>query len=228
MLDPNNSFFTADTHFGHDELYGHKGMRKEFKNSDEGDAHMIDKWNEVVPPGGAVIHVGDFTFGRAGKRGLDYWKEISSQLNGTIILILGNHDDCLKVPEILSLPKFVWAGVRRRLTVIDPTGNVQRKNQPSYQEIVVDHFPLRVWDKKRYGSWHLHGHMHNSIPPFDLSFDVGVDTNDFKPYTYAQVKAKMASLNARQRQEVRQPFSPRVHEIGTLTPKAMESRKHHE
>lgn len=227
MLDPNNTFFTADPHFGHDALYHSvKGMRrvevkngrpKGFKNSDEGDAYMIKQYNEVVPPGGITVIIGDFTFGRADKRGLDYWKEIVSQLNGTIMFVLGNHDDAVPVGALLTLPKIVWVGVRRRLTVLDPEGNVQRKNLPSYQEIVVDHFPLEVWDKKSYGSWHLHGHMHGVLPPRGLRLDVGVDTNRFKPYTYAQVKAKMASLGVRQRKEIRAEPQQGTGTLGTCT-----------
>lgn len=205
MLDANNTFFTSDPHFGHDGLYHPtKGMRKTFRNSREGDAHLINQWNSVVPPGGFVCHVGDFTFGRAGKADLDFWKEISSQLNGNIIFVMGNHDDGLKIRDILSLPKFVWAGVLRRVTVADPEGNVRRKNQPSYQEIVLCHYPMEVWEKKSYGSWHLHGHMHGTpLNHVGLRMDVGVDTHNFKPYTYAEVKAKMASTKARQRLEFR-------------------------
>jgi calcineurin-like phosphoesterase family protein len=221
MLDPNNTFFTADPHFGHEALYHPvTGMRRVkikdgrpvgFKNADEADAYMIEKYNEVVPPGGVTIIIGDFTYGRANKRGLSYWKDIVSQLNGTIMFILGNHDDAVPVHDLLSIPKLVWVGVRRRITVLDPEGNVQRKNNPSYQEILVDHYPLEVWDKKKFGAWHLHsgswhahGHMHASLPSRGLRIDVGVDTNKFKPYTYAQVKERMAKLGVKMRKEVRQ------------------------
>lgn len=44
------------------------------------------------------------------------------------------------------------------------------------------------------GSWHLYGHSHGNLPddPNSLSFDVGVDTNNFKPYSLKDVERIMA------------------------------------
>jgi calcineurin-like phosphoesterase family protein len=191
-LDPNLTYFTGDTHFGG------------FRNNDQ---EVIDAWNSVVPTGGTVCHLGDFTDGRVSKKGIDFWREISSKLNGNIIFILGNHDDGVRSGDIVKLPKFTWAGPVRRVMVKDPEGNVQRQQNESYQEIVLFHYPMRAWVKKSQGSWHLFGHMHGNLPPHDLSFDVGVDTHKFRPWTYQEVKDKMARLRKagglKQKREIR-------------------------
>lgn len=193
-LDPNLTFFTSDQHFG-------SSWRKKT------DQFLIDSWNSVVPPGGTVCFIGDFTDGRDGGKGKDYIFDILSKLNGNVMFIFGNHDDNISVSELTKHNKVVWAGVRRRISVKDPEGNVQRVENESYQEIVIDHFPIRAWEKKTFGSWHLYGHMHGTTKPHDLSFDVGVDVHDFKPWSYAQVKAKMARLreknNLKVKKEVR-------------------------
>jgi calcineurin-like phosphoesterase family protein len=53
---------------------------------------IIRRWNERVKPQDTVYHLGDFCF-RSGQQGngtpSDYW---SSQLNGKIIHVRGNHD----------------------------------------------------------------------------------------------------------------------------------------
>ena len=49
---------------------------------------MIAKWNSVVKPTDFVIHVGDFCDG-----GVVDLIEYRKRLNGSIILVKGNHDD---------------------------------------------------------------------------------------------------------------------------------------
>ncbi len=41
------------------------------------------------------------------------------------------------------------------------------------------------------GSWHLYGHSHSMLPPFGKSFDIGVDSWDYTPLSYEQVKKEM-------------------------------------
>lgn len=201
-LDPNLTFFTADFHFGDDDLYTSPTSVRPFRCAEQADEFFIKKWNSKVPTGGTVCVVGDISGGRAAKVSIDHLSRIISQLNGTIILILGNHDD-LGPREYSKIQKIVWVGPIRRVSVADPEGNVQRKDLPPYQEIVLFHYPMRAWEKKTQGAWHLFGHMHNNLPPHDLSFDVGVDTNKGNVYSYAEVKAKMKSFNVKMRKEHR-------------------------
>jgi calcineurin-like phosphoesterase family protein len=52
---------------------------------------------------------------------------------------------------------------------------------------------MKVWNKSHHGAWHLYGHSHGSLPDDinSLSFDVGVDSHDYKPISYEEVKRIM-------------------------------------
>jgi calcineurin-like phosphoesterase family protein len=53
---------------------------------------------------------------------------------------------------------------------------------------------MRSWPNSHYASWHLYGHHHGKLPPYGLSFDVGVDCWDFAPVSLGQVEEKMKTL----------------------------------
>jgi len=59
------------------------------------------------------------------------------------------------------------------------------------QDIILCHYPLRIWNKKHYGSWHFYGHEHNTLPGIGKSIDVGVDAHNFKPISFTQLKEIM-------------------------------------
>lgn len=51
----------------------------------------------------------------------------------------------------------------------------------------MSHYPMREWSGFWYNSIHLFGHVHNTLPDYGRSMDVGVDTNDFIPYSLEQI-----------------------------------------
>ncbi len=56
------------------------------------------------------------------------------------------------------------------------------------------HYAMRVWNASHHGSWHLYGHSHGTLPDdiTSLSFDIGVDSQHYKPLSYDEVKAIMS------------------------------------
>jgi len=77
-------FFTSDTHFGHKNIV--KYCERPFKNVEDMNQQLIERWNVVVKKEDTVFHLGDFVFrGRT--------KDFKDKLNGNIILIKGNHDN---------------------------------------------------------------------------------------------------------------------------------------
>ena len=76
-------FITADNHFFHGNIIRY--CNRPFNSYQEMNEVMIKKWNDKVSKNDLVIHLGDFAF--RNKAGL-----IRPKLNGTIILIRGNHD----------------------------------------------------------------------------------------------------------------------------------------
>ncbi len=59
------------------------------------------------------------------------------------------------------------------------------------QKIILFHYGLRTWHHDLRGSWHLYGHSHDKLPPYGKSFDVGVDSWNFTPLSFEDVKREM-------------------------------------
>lgn len=146
------------------------------------DQTLIERWNQVIPVKGAEVYVVGDMFLCPSKRAL----EIFDQLNGRIFLVRGNHDK--KMTRAVK-DRFVWIKERCRLKV----------REDNNQEIILDHYAGRTWDKAIHGSWQLYGHSHGKMSedPNLLSFEVGVDCHDFFPLSYIQVKERMLTKKAR-------------------------------
>lgn len=129
---------------------------------------MIRRWNEVVSKNDTVYHLGDFAF--------NHFNKCFYALNGNKILIKGNHD---KSPT-LKLP---WGSIHDILEV-----------NHEGQKIVLCHYAMRVWNASHRESWMLYGHSHGKLPPIMNSFDVGVDTNNFYPWSFKAVKEKIEAI----------------------------------
>jgi len=93
-----------------------------------------------------------------------------------VYLVLGNHDRVIK--KIVD--QFVW---------VKEIAEVNIRNQP----IVLCHYAMRVWHHSGRGAWQLYGHSHGKLPATEgsRSIDVGVDTNDFRPYSFDEIRAKL-------------------------------------
>ena len=167
-------FFTSDTHFYHSNVI--KYCDRPYKDATEMNAQMIMNWNKVVKPGDVVYHLGDFGF--ADPQAL---RRIRDQLNGNIIMVLGNHDKNLK--QIDNAFHSMHNGI------LEVTFKVEDEKIP----FVLCHYAMRVWNKRQYGAIHLHGHSHGSLPEDanSLSCDVGVDCWDYTPVSMDRILTKM-------------------------------------
>ena len=173
-------FFTADHHFGHDKIRGYTG--RPFATVEEMDQALIDRWNAVVGPEDVVYHLGDFTLTDS----LSPW--VHALRFGQLKIVPGGHDwRWLNHTEFMKLEP--------RVLVTPPLVTLELPSGGKWPLVVVlCHYPLLSWDRSHYGSLHLHGHSHGTIPN-DLSgdrqlppgqargsrIDVGVDCWDFTP-----------------------------------------------
>lgn len=176
-----NLWFTSDTHFNHSNIIGF--CNRPFANVEEMDAELIRRWNEVVPSDGIIFHLGDFAYG-----GSSIWNDRLSQLNGKKYLILGNHD--LKNIE----PGFThwFEQVTQQKTI-----------QVGGQTLILNHNPFLAYGGAFRDVWQLFGHVHSGprsrsgldVPRLNYllprQYDVGVDNNDYRPVSFAEVKAKI-------------------------------------
>jgi calcineurin-like phosphoesterase family protein len=165
-------WFTADQHFGHTNII--RFCDRPFTDADHMTEVLIANHNSVVEDGDTVYHLGDLTFQ------LDA-EQYVNRLKGTHHLIVGNHDH--KVFQKRKRP-----GVYT---------SIQDKKEVKWDghSFFLSHYSHRVWNKSHFGAIHLYGHSHGTIPDFGRSMDVGVDTNDFFPYSGFQVTELMDKVD---------------------------------
>lgn len=99
-------------------------------------------------------------------------------MNGYIIFIEGNHDKL----------------ARRNKHRFYNYHNGYHEATINGQHIVMSHYPMVVWNGKHRNSVMLHGHTHYNLPAsrknnLELGkiLDVGVDGNDYKPYSFDEI-----------------------------------------
>ena len=179
-----NIWFSSDFHFGHSNII--KYCNRPFETTDEMNEAMIDNWNRVVRPEDQGYILGDFAFCSPDKAA-----NIARRLHGKKYLILGNHDRKKTLAAIE--PFFEWVNDTYLLTVQD------RNNKYGNQQIWLSHYAHLCWPEMSYGSFHLFGHSHGKCPvPFtSKAMDVGVDSNNFYPVSYDQIKLYMSQRDGK-------------------------------
>ena len=171
-------FFTSDTHFGHSNII--KYCQRPFNSAEHMDEVLISNWNEVVSPQDIVFHLGDFCFGSDKE-----WIKILQRLNGTKYLILGNHD--LKKIANSNQIKDYFADINMQMRVV-----------VDKQKMLLNHYPFLCFEGGYQNVWQLFGHVHSSkhstgldkerlVHLFPTQYDVGVDNNNYRPVSFAQV-----------------------------------------
>ena len=151
-------FFTSDTHFSHEFVAQTRG----FASAEEHDAHVVRAWNSVVSKRDSVWHLGDVGMGS-----INRFREILDQLNGTIHLITGNHDECA--------PGVFRKSQNKQGQWLHHFESIQQFQRFKYQDIefLASHFPYYGEGQRdlpeRYSEYRLrdtglpliHGHTHS-------------------------------------------------------------------
>ena len=164
-------FFTADHHFGHDNIRGF--CDRPFRNVGEMDAELVRRCNETTDDRDTVYHLGDFTLGGK-KMARGYFEQLRGEIK-----VLGYpwHHDKKWLSE-----QFDWVEILPPLVVL---------NWKGYPPITLCHYPLESWDRSHHGAWHLHGHSHGKMTARSGRMDVGVDANEFRPVSLEEVATKL-------------------------------------
>ena len=176
----------SDTHFRHqnilkftDSATGNLVRGHLFKDVDEMDEHMIEKWNSVVKQGDIVYHLGDVVMGDK-----EWFKKNWPRLNGSKRLIVGNHDDI----KFLSAGGFFSkVGMWRMF----PEFGLMFSHVPLHQSNL-----LRLTEKG--GKWpddcesllNVHGHIHQNPSPEGPYRNVSVEAVDYTPVNIDELRVK--------------------------------------
>jgi len=138
------------------------------------DEALLDAINAVVQPRDTLWILGDFCWGK-----LDMAREYLGRIRcQNINLVWGNHDD---------------RSVRPLFGKVIEQGMIKVGGQ----EIWLNHYPMRSWNKSFHGSWHVYAHVHGRFvredeeKPWLLAKDVGVDACDYKPVSFEMLQAYM-------------------------------------
>lgn len=171
-FDADEVMFTADTHFGHDNII--KYCNRPFRDTYHMDEILIEYWNEVVDEDQVVFHLGDFAFKKKGNI-----PNLLNRLNGDIVLIQGNHDHSKDLKHFKKLHDIAEVVVGE-------------------QRIIMCHYAMTRWNHSFRGSWHIHGHSHGTLAPdWDRkTCDIGVDSWGFKPVSFFQLQKEMVMHGA--------------------------------
>ncbi len=162
-------YFTADQHFGHYNIMKYES--RPFTNVKEMDDFMVKRWNEAVHKNDTVYILGDLTFSKKES----VVASIVERLKGKKILVKGNHD---------YFAKKAWT--EKYFELVTDYHEINRNGV----KFCLMHYPMATWNKKHYGSIHLHGHIHSNKLPFEIGgriLNVGVDLFDYRPVSIDEV-----------------------------------------
>lgn len=182
------TFFTSDTHFSHARII--ELSDRPFKDINHMDEEIIRRWNEKVKPEDTVYHLGDVALGPIA----DSLPKVG-RLNGTKILVIGNHDRVFDPTSKMKPEKAErWDTEYRKVfdIIVDATSVELDDNAWA----LLSHFPYDgdSHDGDRYKSSRLydaglpliHGHTHldkriSRSAKGTLQVHVGMDAWNYAP-----------------------------------------------
>lgn len=175
-------YFTADEHYGHKNIISYSS--RPFKDLDEMHEQLAYRFNETVSFGDCTVHLGDFSLDeRLVSRYL-------SVLNGTHVLVPGNHDRChpRRGGHSRSVSKYISYG----FSEVCASGQSRRRIGEHWVNLC--HLPYTSHDGRfsEYlptdsGEWLLHGHVHERWKVKGRMINVGVDQWDYRPVSKKQI-----------------------------------------
>jgi calcineurin-like phosphoesterase family protein len=135
-------WITSDLHFGHANIMKFCPVtRAGFADVTDMREKMIAEWNASVAPEDETFILGDFAFLPARDA-----VSILRRLNGTKVLIEGNHDR-----KLLQDPAF-----RAEFREVHPYLRYNHNGQL----VIMFHYPIHEWDQMHRGAVHFYGHVH--------------------------------------------------------------------
>lgn len=196
-------YFTSDTHYGHGNIMRYC-KRPFFVHDDEKEKvekgqkftvskesinnmndQLVERFNKLVKPNDVLIHHGDFAW-HPFKNSVEFIERLNCK---NLFLIWGNHDEA-------ELGNFIPNNYDQCLIKLEGV------------EIHSNHYPQDTWESSHRGSWHLFGHVHGAAnsrrelnPAWSMSLDCGVDSHDFRPWEFQELRSHFEKKYDRWKQE---------------------------
>jgi len=207
-------FFTSDWHLFHNNCLTFD--ERPFKTIDHMHEVIIKRFNATVPTHGITYVLGDCGI----IKNKEKMRNFISRLNGTLILIRGNHDRGfnamyelgfdvvidkaqLRVGEdILTMSHCPLVGVYREKTL----GFKKHNGTENWHGEKWHHNNYSFPD---FGQFHVHGHIHarglkenNRLVIDKRQWDIGVVGNKYTPVTMSQIESWMSKTKEAEKNEM--------------------------
>jgi calcineurin-like phosphoesterase family protein len=183
------TFFTSDWHINHGNSI--KFDNRPFAHTEEMHKVLISNFNKQVPENGITYFLGDIATGPT-----EIIYNVISQLNGTKVVIVGNHDK-----NSTAMYNCGFDVVLNNAMIMIANQQVTMSHCPLLGVFREDTFGMYGSTKGEnwHGEWkntdftvenrgqfHLHGHIHSpnggkSKKILGRQFDVGVPANNYRP-----------------------------------------------
>ena len=190
-------FFTSDWHIGHENSI--KFDKRPFSDLSHMHRVLINNYNASVKENDICYFLGDI-----GVSNTFNTTEVISKLNGTKILILGNHDKGYNAmlnagfDLVMNGATLIIANEIVTLTHC-PLPGITRENTEGMRGAQLgEHWHGEKRHKEfmtvNNGQYHLHGHIHSpnggkSTKTLDKQYDVGVVANNYRPVSISQIES---------------------------------------
>lgn len=190
-------FFSSDWHIGHENSI--KFDNRPYRDLDHMHSELIKNFNKQVPIDGLTYFMGDIVTHSA-----SLTKTVIDQLNGTKILIVGNHDknyeSCYNAGFDAVMHQTTIYIQKERVTLSHcPLLRVFREDTSTMKGNTEGELWHGEFRNKRFavpdnGQFHLHGHIHSpnggkSAKLLDRQMDVGLPANNYRPVHISHVES---------------------------------------
>lgn len=194
-----NIFFTSDWHIGHENVLVYSN--RPFKDINHMHRVLVNNYNACVRDDDICYFLGDVGLSKK-----EITKRVISELNGTKILIQGNHDPGINACYDLGFDVVINSAsikVGSNLVTMNhfPLFGVYREDTSTMtkSEGMNWHGELKhkLWTLEDRGQFHLHGHIHSpnggkSQTILGHQMDVGVDGNKYCPVSMSTIESWIA------------------------------------
>lgn len=177
-------WFTADNHFWHKNVIDY--CNRPFETVEEMNAELVRRWNITVSKQELIYILGDFALA-----GVNKTRSLIEQLNGTKVLIMGNHDATNHKAK-----KWLEMGM-------DDIHECFQIEHFGFK-INISHFPYRGYeiDERKFtnqleddGNFLLHGHVHEAWKVRNKMINVGVDQWNYAPVSLPEILKEIQTIN---------------------------------
>jgi len=193
------TFFTSDLHIGHRNVIDFSN--RPFRDCEHMHQVLINNYNAIVPDNEICYFLGD-----VGLCDNDIIKPVIDKLNGTKVLIIGNHDKKMNAmyglgfDVVVNMMRMTIAGEQVTMTHCPLLGVYRENTEGMRGGVIGDNWHGESNPRRRSltcenkGQFHCHGHIHSpnsgkSKRILGRQMDVGVDANNYRPVSISQIES---------------------------------------